>query len=35
MKRNKAYITVALKVYESVLDAQNASHFMAEVQILR
>ena len=35
MKRNKAYITVALKVYQSVLDAQNASHFMAEVQILR
>ena len=35
MKRNKAYITVSLKLYQSVLDAQNASHFMAEVQILR
>ena len=35
MKRNKAYITVALKVYQSVLDAQNAGPFMAEVQILR
>ena len=35
MKRNEDYITVALKLYQSELDAQNASLFMAEVQILR
>ena len=35
MKRNKDYITVALKLYQSKLDVKNASLFMAEVQILR
>ena len=35
MKRNKDYITVALKLYQSELDVKNASLFMAEVQILR
>ena len=36
MKRNEdLYLTVALKVYNEVLDAKNACLFMAEVQILR
>ena len=35
MKRNKDYITVALKLYQTELDVKNASLFMAEVQILR
>ena len=35
MKRNKDYITVALKLHQSELDVKNASLFMAEVQMLR
>ena len=36
MERNEnSNLTVALKVYNEVLDAKNASLFMAEVQILR
>ena len=35
MKRDEKSHTVALKVYNEVLDAKNASLFMAEVQMLR
>ena len=35
MKRNGNFYTVALKVYNEALDANNACLFMAEVQILR
>ena len=35
MKRDEKSYTVALKVYKEVLDAKNASFFMAEVQMLR
>ena len=35
MKRDKKSYTVALKVYNEVLDDKNASLFMAEVQMLR
>ena len=35
MKRDKKSFTVALKVYNEVLDDKNASLFMAEVQMLR
>ena len=35
MKREEKSYTVALKVYNEVLDAKNASLFMAEVQMLR
>ena len=35
MKRNGNLYTVALKVYNEVLDVKNACNFMAEVQILR
>ena len=35
MKTKGNFSTVALKVYNEVLDAKNASQFMSEVQILR
>ena len=35
MKREEKSYTVALKVYNEVLNAKNASLFMAEVQMLR